>query len=254
MFDASRIFSKKVHSYARYRWDYPDEAIEAIVNEAGISLSSVLADIGAGTGILTKAFLDRAGRVYAVEPNLEMRAMAVSELSGFPSFRAIDAPAHATTLPDRSVDVITVGQAIHWFSPDSTLKEFIRILKPGGWLAILRYSSIDEGLDTEEKRLLSDIFPEKNGFPDPLARDLPEQKPMNFYFKGYHFAKMDFYRTHKEPWEEFLGALHSASNAPDPDHPAYEHFVFAAKKFFDIASRDGLLETKQHTELFLGQI
>jgi ubiquinone/menaquinone biosynthesis C-methylase UbiE len=252
--DSSRIFSKKAESYARYRWDYPAEAIETIVEVTGISRESVLADIGAGTGILTKVFLKRAGRVYAIEPNPEMRALAVSQWGGFPSFQAVDALADATTLPDQSIDVITVGQAIHWFPPESFQKECMRILKPGGWLAIFRYSSMNEGLSLEDKGLLSEIFTEKNGYSATRPGDLPEQKPMSFYFRGEHFTKQDFYRTHQESWEEFLGALHSVSNAPDPNHPAFENFVFAAKRFFDQASRGGQLETKQHTELFLGQI
>ena len=131
---ATAIFSSKAQKYARYRWKYAPDCISTIVNVAGISRASILADIGAGTGILTKEFVGIVKRVYAVEPNREMRAILARELERLRTAQVVDGRAEGTTLADGSVDLVTVAQAIHWFDPVTARPEFHRILKPGvGW-------------------------------------------------------------------------------------------------------------------------
>jgi ubiquinone/menaquinone biosynthesis C-methylase UbiE len=74
--DTKTAYSSKAEKYARYRWDYSPLAIQAVFDSAHITRASSIADIGAGTGILTRHFVGRAGRVWAIEPNAEMRQMA----------------------------------------------------------------------------------------------------------------------------------------------------------------------------------
>ena len=61
-------YDRKARLYARWRWDYPQAAIEQIVRTAGVSSESVMADIGSGTGMLARHFLPLAKLVYGVEP------------------------------------------------------------------------------------------------------------------------------------------------------------------------------------------
>jgi 16S rRNA A1518/A1519 N6-dimethyltransferase RsmA/KsgA/DIM1 with predicted DNA glycosylase/AP lyase activity len=58
--DTKTLFSMKAERYAKYRWNYANSAIETVINITQMSAHSTLADIGAGTGILTKHFIDRA--------------------------------------------------------------------------------------------------------------------------------------------------------------------------------------------------
>ena len=75
--DPVDVFSSKADIYAKYRWSYAPEAIQTIFDHTGISQESCIADIGAGTGILTREFIGKVKYIFAVEPNLEMRDIAV---------------------------------------------------------------------------------------------------------------------------------------------------------------------------------
>lgn len=98
-------FSDRVANYVRYRPGYPEAIIDLMHHEIGLSSASVIADIGSGTGISAKLFLDAGCTVFGVEPNREMREAAEQTLSARPGFRSVDGTAQATTLPDISVKV-----------------------------------------------------------------------------------------------------------------------------------------------------
>lgn len=96
-----------------------------------------MADIGSGTGILSKLFLENGNRVYGVEPNKEMREIAEGATAGNPLFVSVNATAEDTTIREASVDLVTVGQALHWFDSEFALTEFARILKLPGYLCVI---------------------------------------------------------------------------------------------------------------------
>src|SRR5665647_1534650 len=108
-------FSGKANVYAKYRPTYPEEYLEYLASDCGLHPGIDAADIGSGTGILTRQLLAREVRVFAVEPNRDMRRMAEAELSGYSGFVSVDAAAEHTGLADQSIDLITVAQAFHWF-------------------------------------------------------------------------------------------------------------------------------------------
>src|ERR1700753_1567096 len=110
--DPTQRFSSRVEDYIRYRPSYPSELLAWLTSECGISTNSRIADIGAGTGILTRLFLDFGCTVYAVEPNPEMRAGAERQLVDNRGFHSIDGRAEATTLPDSSVDFVAAAPAL----------------------------------------------------------------------------------------------------------------------------------------------
>ena len=132
--DSTQRFSDRVENYIRYRPGYPAELIAILQTKTGLNPQSIVADVGSGTGISTAVLLPYAGQVLAVEPNESMRRAAETLLAAKPNFRSVNAAAESTTLADASVDMITVGQAFHWFEPTKTRREFARILKPGGWV------------------------------------------------------------------------------------------------------------------------
>jgi ubiquinone/menaquinone biosynthesis C-methylase UbiE len=127
-------FADRATDYAKYRPSYPAEAITAILTGLAPDLTSLtVADIGAGTGISSRLIAERGPKVWAVEPNQAMRDAATPHAQI--EFRA--GTAEQTGLPDRSVDLITCFQAFHWFEPNATLREFYRILKPSGRVALM---------------------------------------------------------------------------------------------------------------------
>ena len=130
-------FSDRVEDYVRYRPSYPADVVATLRRECGLTASSTIADIGAGTGILSQLFLSNGNTVYAVEPNEPMRRAAVEWLGGNSKFHAVAGSAEETTLAAASVDFVTVGQAFHWFDRARAKQEFTRILRPGGWIVLL---------------------------------------------------------------------------------------------------------------------
>ncbi|MFM1850906.1 MAG: hypothetical protein RIS54_590 [Verrucomicrobiota bacterium] len=135
--DATGRFSDRVEAYVRYRPGYPADLISTLVAEAQLGPDSVVADVGSGTGIFTALLLPDTGTVHAIEPNAPMRTWAESTMGAEPKFHSHGTPAEATGLPDASVDLVTAAQAFHWFDPVATRREFARILKPGGQVALI---------------------------------------------------------------------------------------------------------------------
>ncbi len=242
-------FTTKAEKYAKYRWNYVPEAIEALFRIAGLSQSSTVADIGAGTGILTRHFIGRVRRVYAVEPNAEMRRQAARYLPYEPGCAILAGSAEQIPLASHSVDLVTVAQAIHWFDPEPTRQEFARVLRPGGWLALLRNHATEEPISTA---LGAIITPE---YGVTLEKGAPEafRRPYSFYFGSDDFQKLVFPFVFQQDWESFIGSQVSTSIIPDDDHPAYHRFEQAAREIFDRFSQDGRITAHGETELMIGR-
>lgn len=129
-------FSDRVSDYARHRPSYPAEAVAALVE--GVPLLSAgadswAADIGAGTGISTRLLLERGFLVHAVEPNAAMRGRGEVETAGFGArVRWHGTTGEATGLADASVSLVLCAQSLHWMEGSAAVREFARVLKPGG--------------------------------------------------------------------------------------------------------------------------
>ena len=163
----------------------------------------------------------------------------------------MDGRSDATTLPDHSIDLIVAGQAIHWFEPHSTLKEFRRILKPEGWLAVLFHTRIDY----EIFEALKPVFSEDNGW-DTTPSPKPQygDSHTDYYFGIDSGIKMHFPQTWQESWEEFIGGILSNSHSPDDTHPAFQRFVSAVRQVYDQFTDGGSLQVLGGTDLVLGQL
>ena len=127
--DSKKRFSDRVQEYIKYRPSYPKEIIPFLEKTINLTKESIIADIGSGTGILTKLFLDHGNKVFGIEPNVDMRLAGENYLKNYQNFTSTDGSSEQTTLPNASVDFITAGQAYHWFDKDLAKTEFRRILK-----------------------------------------------------------------------------------------------------------------------------
>lgn len=135
--DPTTRFSERVEYYLRARPGYPSEIVDLLRAECGLTSHSVVADVGCGTGLLSRLWLSAGCRVIGVEPNADMRKAVEEIFANQPRFTSVPGRAEQTGLPDESVNFVTVGQAFHWFETQPTLQEFRRILKPGGWAVIV---------------------------------------------------------------------------------------------------------------------
>jgi SAM-dependent methyltransferase len=126
-------FTDRAADYAKYRPNYPADALDAMLRGLGDPTSLTAADVGAGTGISSRLLSERGVNVVAIEPNRAMRDAAVPH----PRVEWRDGAGEATGLPDASVDLVLVAQAFHWFRQREAIVEFQRILRPEGRLALL---------------------------------------------------------------------------------------------------------------------
>lgn len=131
--DPTGRFSDRAAEYVRYRPGYPAAALDALLDGLAPPDTLTAADIGAGTGISSRALAARGVNVIAVEPNRAMREAAEPH----PRVSWCEGTAEATRLPDASVDLLLAAQSFHWFRVDEALAEFHRVIRPGGRLALM---------------------------------------------------------------------------------------------------------------------
>lgn len=244
-------FTTKAERYAKYRWGYAPEVVQAIFSITGLTSEASIADVGSGTGLLTKEIAGKVRSIYAIEPNAAMREIAERLLNQVPGYTSLAAKAEATLLPDHCVDLITVGQALHWFEPHATLDEFHRILQPNGWLAVVFHSTIRQAELEAAKRYFT---PEYGWDPVPSPKPVYGESHTDFYLDPASVTNLQFPQTWDEDWEMFIGGILSDSHAPDDTNPALPRFMSAVQRVFNRFSTNGIIQVHGGTGLVLGHL
>lgn len=251
-------YTTKAEKYAKYRWDYAPEAVAAIFAIAKVTRESIIADIGAGSGILTRHFVGKVRQVFAVEPNAGMRREAAKRLPAGSGCAILAGSAEQVPLRDHSLDLVTVAQAIHWCEPESTRREFLRLLRSGGWLALLHNEQTDtgarDGAGNSFARALEEVCTAENGVDEARGSPPAYKRPADFFFGGARYQQLVFPFTYQQDWETFFGSLCTASYMPDENHSAYPRFEKAVRMVYERFSRDGILPGCGATHLLIGQI
>ncbi len=248
-------FSDRVDNYVKYRPAYPPGVLEFLAAELKLTPSAVLADLGSGTGISAKLFLDNGNLVYGIEPNREMRVAAEAILQGYPNFHSIAGAAEATTLPDSSVDFVVAAQAFHWFDVSAARAEAVRILKPVGYGILLWNDRLTQGtpfLQAYEELLLrfGTDYAEIN---HRNAQAVDRQALTQF------FGHADW-RLHTLPnaqlfdYEGLQGRLLSSSYAPLAGHPNYEPMLQRLREIFVEYEELGKVRFEYETQVYFGAL
>ena len=252
--DGTRKFAKRfdgrADAYSRYRPRYPPEIIQKLEDEIGFDKDAIVADVGSGTGILSEIFLKNGNTVYGVEPNIGMRRAAEKSLEAYlPRFVSVDGTAEATGLSDTSVDLVAIGQALHWFDLKKARAEFKRILKKNGYVLIVYNWRKEEPGANEAYARLTRRF----------SKNMPDVPDIN---RAYirKFLKNARYRSFVIPNHQALdlkglmGRLASASYAPPQWSPRWVKLEKEIKATFDKYNEDGVYTIHYHTTFFLGRL
>lgn len=241
-------FSNRVENYVKYRPSYPTAVLDCLRDECGLDETAVIADIGSGTGILARLFLQNGNRVFGVEPNKEMREAGETFLAEFPHFTSINGTAEATTLPDASVDFVTAGQAAHWFDQETSLPELRRILRSGGFVVLL-WNTMDfagspfmQGYAQLYRRYLSNKHEQKDELRGNVLAYLGEETQQRIF-------------PHKWPYDlaGLTGGLLSSSYAPLAGDPRHEPMLAELRDLFAANEVDGRIHVLYTTELYYRQ-
>lgn len=252
MVDPTKRFSSRVENYVRFRPGYPPEIIGLLREECGLTPDSVVADIGSGTGKLTELFLENGNRVFGVEPNREMREAGEGLLQHFPRFTSVDGTAEATTLVGHSVDLITAGQAFHWFDVENCRVEFSRILKPGGQVVVVWNDRLVDRTPflAAYEELLREFATD---YAQVDHRRFNDGVAIKSFFGGEprlnHFPNAQFF-----DFEGLKGRLLSSSYAPEAGEPKHEEILAALKRIFEAHRQNGRVAFEYETHIYHGRL
>lgn len=200
-------FAGLAGDYARFRPTYPPAAIDAMLEglDPGLGSALIAADLGAGTGISSRLIADRGVRVFAVEPNADMRSAA----DPHPLVQWVDGTAESTGLAAESVDLCVAAQAMHWFDPERAPAEIRRIVRPGGrFAAVWNLRSTTDAFSNGYQEIL-----EAHGDRAVLERSRRDQDlpPLPSFAEP---ERLSFEHSQEMDLEAFLGRAASASYTP----------------------------------------
>lgn len=257
-------FTSRVEAYRKYRPHYPRAVIEALRECTGLRQSDTIADVGSGTGISSKLFLDNGNFVYGIEPNKAMRECGEEYLSTYKNFRSMNGTAEETTLPGDSVDYVVAGQAFHWFDTERAKKEFKRILKPGGWVIIIwndRESDTTPFLREYEQLLLdfgTDYVQVNHrnvvitSSPDANIGSSNSKRTIDF-FHGKPVLELKFDNIQELDYAGLEGRLLSSSYVPEQGSSTYDRMLGRLREIYDRHAVNGHVEMRYKTLLYAGQ-
>ncbi|MCO5221702.1 MAG: class I SAM-dependent methyltransferase [Thermomicrobiales bacterium] len=246
-------FTSRVDAYVRYRPGYPAEIIDLLARETGLDRSWTIADIGSGPGNLARVFLDAGFVVRGVEPNAAMREAGDVLMRGYDTFQSFDGTAESTGLPDESVDLVTAGQAFHWFAPEETREEFRRILRSPGWVALV-WNKRPDGrfhvLDAYSEML------QKYSTEYELVRlqDERGEREIATLFGAAGYQRFVLPNEQELDAEAFWGRLISSSYTPLPGEPGHEEIRQRSAEIFAEHAQDGVLRFPYETVIYVGQV
>jgi SAM-dependent methyltransferase len=250
--DAKQRFSSRVADYVRYRPGYPTEILPLLKTWTSFHADHVVADIGSGTGLLSKLFLDFGNRVFGVEPNAEMRAAGEEFLGGYPNFTSVAGSAEATNLPSDSVDFVAAGQAFHWFQMPAAREEFHRILKSEGRvLVIWNERLLDDTAFLREYEALLNRFGTDYA---KVSESYPRAEQMLEFYSPNEFTSHSLPNFQVFDFAGLSGRLRSSSYAPPPGHPQFEPMMKELRKLFDAHQQGGVVRMDYRTRVYAGKL
>lgn len=246
------IFTPLAEDYARYRPGYPTEALHELTRVCGLTPDWVVADIGSGTGNLARVFLETGHQVIGVEPNREMRELAERQLSEFKTFRSLDGTAEDIPIKANSIDLVTVGQALHWFDVDRARAEFRRTLRPSGWVAVLwndRRSEVTP-FDQEYNTLCGKCA---SAQPAPISAP-PLDSGLDRFFGDITPHEANIPHIMRHDLEGLLGRARSSGHIPQSGAPGHDELTALMTDLFVRHQREGTVEFHYTTQLYVGRL
>lgn len=244
-------FNEKGNVYAKARPDYPKTLFYYLQSKNILDSSMTVADIGSGTGIFTVQLSPLVNKLYAVEPNDDMRQKAEDRFHCFPNIVSVNATAEKTSLNESSVDVVTVAQAFHWFDRTVFKKECQRILKPNGKVVLVWNdrdinSQIIKDNFAVNQKFCSGFKGSSNGM--DFSKD-----SFSDFFKG-EFQTVEFDNSLIYDKNAFVARNLSSSYAPKFTDSYYEEYVKEIINVFDKHNKNGTVQYPYITRCYIGNV
>lgn len=232
----ARSFDKAAASYAANRPSYPSALLDAVEELADRPLKGArAADIGAGTGLATALLHARGARVVAIEPG---PGMASQFRLSLPDVPVVLGDGNNLPLASESIDIVTYAQAWHWTDPHKSVPEVLRVLRPGGTLALWwNDSDSTVGWIADQDARLRHLFGAEDSEPDPMARFRHLPPELSFVTRQVSW-------TRSVPLETHLANLASYSDFLVLGKNATETFLAAERDLLTEVFPNGTVEER----------
>jgi SAM-dependent methyltransferase len=248
--DFTKRFTGRASFYSTSRPSYPRGILDILRSEINFDETYTIADIGSGTGLLSQLFLENGNRVLAVEPNDEMRGWAEKSLDKFPKFLGIRGTAEQTGLESASVDLVVIGQALHWFDCEGSSREFGRILKTNGHVCIVYNDRNNEDSFMKDYDKIVRKYA-RNRASVPTIDDAY----LSRFFKSGKYSKFVLANEQLLDMEGLLGRMTSASYMPSPsDADQFALLREDVARLFNTYRKQGKVRLLYDTTVLLGKI
>jgi SAM-dependent methyltransferase len=250
--DPTVRFSARAQAYASGRPGYPSEVVPYLARELGLAQGAVIVDLGSGTGISSRLFLQAGFRVVGVEPNAQMRAQAEQALADMPGFVSVAGSAQATTLQDASADCVVAAQAFHWFDLNATRTESLRILR-GPPRAALMWN-VRRTQESDFSRGYERLLLQFGGEYPQIRERHTDEDSIAAFFGGSHWRLAEFVHATELDFELLTARVNSTSYLPAPGDAAYAPMMQALRRLFDSTRHDGRVQMQYDARLYFGLI
>ncbi len=245
--DNTQKFSGKAEVYQKARPSYAQAMIDFIAQNWQIGKGSLVADIGSGTGIFTRQLLGLGAKVYAVEPNADMRAKAEELLSDNPNFVSVIGTAEQTGLPDHSFHLVTAAAAFHWFDAERFKLECERILLPGAPVVLAwNKAELSAEINLGRERIFKKYCPNFKGFSG--GKD-EEDKLKRAFFDGA-LQERRFPNPLSYDRQTFINRALSASYSLIETDPEFDAYLTELGELFDKYAIDGKIVLPQDSVVY----
>ena len=211
-------FGAIAEDYDRLRPGPPEAAVDWLVPAGG----QVAVDLGAGTGLLTRALARKIPQVVAVEPDPRMAAVLQARSAEVHGIRVARGRGEDIPLPDASADGVFASSAWHWLDPERAPREIARVLRDGGRLGVI-WTTRDRSTDwvREVEAVRDNVVQQAEEVADAWARQRREVALHGQLFGSGQAALFPF--TRQMTTEDFIGMLATYSGpltASRPDREA----------------------------------
>ncbi|MDQ3445051.1 MAG: class I SAM-dependent methyltransferase [Pseudomonadota bacterium] len=253
---ATERFSNRADAYVRGRPSYPQAIVEQLQEAGALKRGDTVVDVGVGTGLSAEPFLRSGYTVIGVEPSESMRLAGEQQLRAYvnngSTYRSVAGTAEATTLPDGAADLLIAGQAFHWFDVPDAAIEARRVLRRGGWAALLwndRQSTGSAFLAGYEALLRTHGI----DYAKVIHRHVDEKAIARFFAPAQAVAAT-FDNPRELAREDLLALAGSASYLPAPGDPRYAAMVIALNVLFDSHDKNGAVQMMYRTRMHYAQL
>ena len=244
-------FDGYASDYTVGRPQYSEEMIDHILERFDESEDFTITDIGSGTGKFSSQLLKRGYRVFAVEPNDDMRNTAELELSSYRNFHSINGDAEYTTLDNNSVDLITTAQAFHWFDVGKFKSECKRIVKENGKISLIwNVRDMLAPINHELYEIYRKYCPRFIGFSGGIIKDDPRIK--EFFDNKYEYIScLNPLSLDKE---KFIKRSLSGSYSIKEGDRFYEEYITSIIEVFERYCKQGRVIIPNSSVAYIGNL